>query len=199
MNSHYFKNDQNLSNKTYNIKFYYKEYLLSLTSSAGVFSKDHLDYGTNSLLKNLVLSPNCKTILDVGCGIGVIGISLAITNPHLYLEMIDVNERAIELANHNIHKYNLSNIKAYVSNLYENVTLTFDCIITNPPVRAGKQVIHKIIEGGYSYLNINGEFWAVINKKHGAPSFEKKMQEVFGNVEIIEKDKGYWVLKSIKK
>ena len=180
MNSHYFKNDQNLSNKTYNITFYYKEYLLSLTSSAGVFSKDHLDYGTNTLLKNLVLSPNCKTILDVGCGIGVIGISLAITNPHLYLEMIDVNERAIELANHNIHKYNLSNIKAYVSNLYENVTLTFDCIITNPPVRAGKQVIHKIIEGGYSYLNINGEFGRSLIKNMGLHHLKRRCKKYSG-------------------
>lgn len=199
MGSHYFKTDRSLSNKTYNITFYYKDHLISLTSGTGVFSKNRLDYGTHVLLKSFVLPPSAKTVLDVGCGIGVIGISLAIANPSLLLEMVDVNEKAIELARENIGYHKLQNIKAYVSDLYENVTNKFDCIVSNPPIRAGKKVVHRIVDEGIKYLNTNGELWVVIQKKQGAPSMEKKMLDTFGNVEVVNKDKGYWILKSIKK
>ena len=74
----------------------------------------------------------------------------------------------------------------------------YDVIISNPPIRAGKKVVFEILEKAYDHLNVNGELWIVIQKKQGAPSAKKKMEEVFGNCEVVTKDKGYYILKSMK-
>ncbi|MCD7840783.1 MAG: methyltransferase, partial [Erysipelotrichaceae bacterium] len=89
-------------------------------------------------------------------------------------------------------------IIAYQSNIYENVKDRFDAIVSNPPIRAGKKIVFQILEDAYNYLEDNGELWIVIQKKQGAPSAQKKMLEIFGNCEIIKRDKGYYILKSIK-
>ena len=81
---------------------------------------------------------------------------------------------------------------------YENVVGTFDVIVSNPPIRAGKKVVFEILEKAFDFLNENGELIVVIQKKQGAPSAQKKMNEVFGNCEIIKRDKGYFILKSIR-
>ena len=86
----------------------------------------------------------------------------------------------------------------FQSNIYENVSEKFDYIISNPPIRAGKKVVHEIIEGAFDHLNQGGSLTIVIQKKQGAPSAKAKMEDVFGNSEIIRKDKGYYILRSEK-
>ena len=163
-----------------------------------MFSKERVDYGSRVLLDAMDIKENQKTLLDVGCGYGTLGISLKKEYPWLSVEMVDVNERALKLANKSILKNGVDHIKAYESYIYENVKNSFDVIVTNPPIRAGKTVVFEILEKAYDHLNDQGEIFVVIQKKQGAPSAKTKLEEVFGNCEIIKKDKGYYILKSVK-
>ncbi|MFW7393608.1 methyltransferase, partial [Vagococcus fluvialis] len=74
----------------------------------------------------------------------------------------------------------------------------FAAVISNPPIRAGKKVVHEIISGSYDKLVKGGTLTIVIQKKQGAPSAQKKMEEVFGNAEIVAKEKGYFIIVSEK-
>ena len=196
--SHYYTNDSNLKSDKHYVTYTYKGNVLKYSSDNGVFSKDRVDFGTNVLLNALPDIENGKRVIDVGCGYGVIGIAIAKSNPTLDVLMVDVNERAIDLVKENIHINKCDNAKVLLSSLFKNVEGTFDYIISNPPIRAGKDIVHGVIIDGYNYLNTGGKVFVVIQKKQGAPSLEKKMQEIFGNVETIDKKNGYFVFSSIK-
>ena len=137
-----------------------------------------------------------KTLLDLGCGYGPLGISLAKVQG-VKPTMVDINNRAIDLAKQNAQKNGVE-ADIFQSNIYEKVNGTFDYIISNPPIRAGKQVVHTIISESINYLKVDGNLTIVIQKKQGAPSAKAKMEEVFGNVEILKRDKGYYILRSEK-
>lgn len=196
--AHYYTNNLDLKSKETLVHFQYKDHELVFVSDYGVFSKDKVDYGTRVLLNAINIQESQKSLLDVGCGYGAIGVSLKKEYPWLNVEMIDVNERAVCLANASIQKNMLQNIVAYKSFVYENVTGCFDIIVSNPPIRAGKKIVFEILEGSFDHLNLGGELVIVIQKKQGAPSAKKKMEEVFGNCEIVKRDKGYFILKSVK-
>ena len=106
--------------------------------------------------------------------------------------MADINKRAIHLCKMNIE---LNNVDASVleSNIYENITNKYDLIITNPPIRAGKETLLNFIYGGIERLNKNGELWFVINKDQGAKSLKKELEKKY-NCELIDKSKGFWVI-----
>lgn len=164
-------------------------------TDAGVFSKKMIDYGSQALLSVLNFSAG-QSLLDLGCGYGPLGISLAKVQ-NLNVTMVDINLRALELARKNA-KRNGVEVDTYQSNIYDQVKGQFDQIISNPPIRAGKQVVHDILEGAYDHLKPGGSLTTVIQKKQGAPSAKAKMAQVFGNVEVVKKDKGYYILRSIK-
>ncbi|EKF51078.1 Ribosomal RNA small subunit methyltransferase C [Lactococcus garvieae DCC43] len=165
-------------------------------TDAGVFSKNAVDYGSRVLLDNFQ-PESAKTLLDVGCGYGTLGLTLA-KKYGLQATLIDVNSRALDLAKENAQKNNVEVSDIYLSDIYENVKESFDAIISNPPIRAGKEVVHAILSGAYEHLNIEGHLTIVIQKKQGAPSAQKKMEEVFGNCEVVAKNKGYYILRSYK-
>ena len=121
-----------------------------------------------------------------------------ILHTDVFVTMVDVNKRAIGLCNVAIEKNNISNAKVLESNIYENITESYDLIISNPPIRAGKNVVHGIILGAYEHLNKGGSMWCVIQKKQGAESALKALRETYQTVEIITKDKGYYIIKGIK-
>lgn len=196
--SHYFKYDPNLESNKKEITYTFKDTFVKLNSDLGVFSKERVDFGTNTLLNSLSdeMLKDVKNILDVGCGYGIMGICLAKRYLEKTVSMIDVNQRCIDLTNENIKMNKLANAKAYLSDLYSNVNDSFDMIISNPPIRAGKSVVNKVVEEGYNRLVNNGFIIVVIQKKQGAPSLMNKMMEVFGNCDVINKDKGYFILKS---
>ena len=166
---------------------------IELISADGVFSKNNVDYGTMVLLKALFAHhKKIGTLLDIGCGYGVIGISaMLITGAKA--TMHDINQRAIMLAKKNAELNNVTaDIK--VCDGFAAVKKKFDIIVTNPPIRAGKNVYYPWIEKSIDYLNENGELWLVVQKKQGAKSLEKLMESTFGNCEIVKKDKGYHIL-----
>lgn len=196
--AHYYTNNADLKSQETHIPFRYRKHQITFISDFGVFSKERVDYGSRVLLDCIDLSKKQKTLLDVGCGYGTLGISLKKEYQWLYVEMVDVNERAIHLANASIQYNGIQDTKAYLSSIYENVHGTYDVIVSNPPIRAGKKVVFEILEKAFEYLNDDGELIIVIQKKQGAPSAKKKMEEVFHNCEIVKRDKGYFVLKSKK-
>lgn len=195
--SQYFDNDNNIKHNKKIIEFYFNDKKYNLYSDNGVFSKDKFDYGTRLLLDSIDISKLSGNVLDLGCGIGVVGIILGTINKNINIDMIDINERAISLVRDNL---TLNKVKAnvFVSDVYSNVNKKYDYIITNPPIRAGKEVVRKFLLGGYDYLNDNGILYFVMRKDHGVKSMIKELENKY-NVTIINKDKGFFVILLTKK
>ena len=151
------------------------------------------------MLKTLIKRSELQNhFLDVGCGYGTIGLIIKNHYPNAHIDMIDVNERAMALAKRNA-QLNRLDVNIFESNIYEKVTChTYTDIITNPPIRAGKKVIYEIFEKAYDHLAEGGALWVVIRKQHGALSAVNKIKEVFGNCDVVEKDKGFFILKALK-
>ncbi|MDD3999443.1 MAG: methyltransferase [Bacilli bacterium] len=194
--SHYYQNDPSLKSRPVMIDFKYRNQNLKFISDAGVFSKTKIDFGTALLLESLPMLLNQKRILDLGCGYGAIGLSIAKVYRESSLEMIDVNLRALELCKNNAEANLIKNVEIYESNLYDQVANFFDLIISNPPIRAGKAVVHGIIEKAEAYLTSEGEVWVVIQKKQGALSYLKRAGEIFPDTIVINKAKGYYIIRS---
>lgn len=198
--SHYYDKDPEVASQREDFKYRYQQNELKLATDSGVFSKGKIDYGSDLLLRTFLKEhppgPS-KTIIDVGCGYGPIGLMIAKVSPHHKVILLDVNHRALDLAKENSEKNHIDNAVIQESDgLAEIPDDSADMIVTNPPIRAGKSVVHGILEDAYSKLKKDGELYVVIQKKQGMPSAKKKMEAVFGNVETIAKDKGYYILKS---
>jgi 16S rRNA (guanine1207-N2)-methyltransferase len=167
-------------------------------TDAGVFSKKGVDYGSKHLIETMEFHEDAK-VLDVGCGYGPIGLTAALMCPKGHVTMVDINERAIELAVDNAKRNGISNVTILQSDLLEEVKeQKFDVVLTNPPIRAGKDVVHRIFTDAYDCLVKGGSIWVVIQKKQGAPSAMAKLEEIYGEVVEVSKDKGYKILKATK-
>lgn len=167
-------------------------------SDSGVFSKQGIDYGSRVLIEAMQL-PAQASVLDVGCGYGPIGLAAAALVSEGHVTMVDINERAVQLAIENAERNGVKNVTVKQSDLFAEVkNERFDVILTNPPIRAGKETVHTIFELAYEHLNEGGTLWVVIQKKQGAPSASAKIESLFGHVEEVTKDKGYRILKAKK-
>lgn len=173
---------------------------ITFYSSNAVFSKTKIDFGSDVLIKTFLDQEEAKgELLDVGCGYGTFGVTFAKFFPELSVTMVDVNERAMGLARENADNNGVGNrVKVLKSDKLEAVEGMFDYIITNPPIRAGKDVVHEIYEGAAKHLKEGGKLYVVIQKKQGAPSSKAKMEELFGNCEVLNKKAGYFILMSEK-
>ena len=159
----------------------------------GVFSKDKIDFGSRLLLESIPKSDISSKVLDVGCGYGTLGIVInKVLN--VSVDMVDVNLRAIHLANRNIKENHCENIKAFESNTYENITEKYKTIITNPPIRAGKKVVYDILMNAKNHLEENGKLFLVIRKEQGAKSLIIDLKKLY-NVEVIAKKKRFFIIK----
>ncbi len=189
--NHYFTNNDQLKSEVRVIKYYYDSTCFEFLSDHGVFSKNKIDFGSVTLIETYLKNKkNIHNFLDVGCGYGFLSIVLA-RELKITGVGVDINLRALSLARENA-KLNQVSVSFKESNIYDKVEGKFDLIITNPPIRAGKQVVLDILVGAKNHLNQDGELWAVIRKDQGAKSIIKILSEVY-RVEIKEKNKGFYV------
>ena len=166
-----------------------------------VFSKNCVDYGTKVLIDAIVKNSTMYngTVLDVGCGYGALSIVLEKFLKNCTFSLCDVNSTAVELAKQNVLKNNSTRIVNVVeSDLYANIDGTFDHIVSNPPIKTGKAVLLNLINEGYNKLNVGGSMTLVIKKNYGADSTKKLMESLFNNSQILNRDKGYYILYSKK-
>ena len=192
--SHYFTNDYVESNEN-EIKVKIKNTDLTFITDNGVFSKHGLDFGTRSLLENLPIQVLKGDILDFGCGYGPIGIYLK-KNTSANIDMLDVNERALNLARKNAKINNVS-VNIFQSDLYTNVTKKYDYIVTNPPIRVGKKTLYKILFEAEKHLKPDGKLLFVINKNQGAKTTARDLSKIY-EVTTIAKNKGFYIISAKK-
>jgi 16S rRNA (guanine1207-N2)-methyltransferase len=195
--SHYFENDESVKSCIKSIDIYFKDKYFRFASDNGVFSKDGVDVGSKLLVETYVAYGRKGRVLDVGSGIGVIGIMISKFN-NCEVDMLEINKRAVSLCEKNIFDNELDKCRVFESDVYEKADGVYDAVVSNPPIRAGKSVVFEILEKAKEHLVDNGELWVVIRKKQGADSAKKKLMEVYGNCEVVNKDKGFCILKSVK-
>src|SRR3990170_4892174 len=172
---------------------------LRLRTDAGVFSRGKLDRGTELLLEALEVGP-CELILDLGCGYGAIGIVAARLSARGHVILTDVNERAVALARANLRANRVDNAEVRRGDLYAPVQgLAFDHIVCNPPIRAGRAVVDRIIREAPALLHEGGSLWLVVRTKQGADSVRKRMAEAFASADVVRRGSGYKVLRAVKK
>ena len=192
--SHYFTNDD-VKSELFKFDITLLDNSLSFYSDNGVFSKRGLDYGSRLLLETFLSENKKGKTLDVGCGYGVMGIFINKITENA-VDMIDINKRAVHLANMNIKENNLNTIKAFVSDVYSNVEGKYKYIITNPPVRAGKDVVLKMLMDAKDYMDETSELWFVMRKDHGLKSVLKLLEEEY-NIKVLKRSKGFFVIKCV--
>ena len=196
--NHYFKSNENLEHKKAETEYGFGPVRFSFITDAGVFSKGGVDFATDILLRRL---PELSgEVLDLGCGFGCIGIVVAkLYGGNVSVTMSDINARAVELAAKNAE---LNGVRAKVvqSDGFGHIPGSFDAVITNPPIHAGKEVIYKLYAEAREHLKLGGRFFAVIQKKHGALSHRQKLEEIFGaaNTAVLYSKKGVLIFEIIK-
>ena len=197
---HYFTNNPTSESNEHEIKYLLNDKPFKFMVDNGVFSKAHVDIATDFMLKTIINEDIHGNVLDVGCGYGVIGIVLS-KFFEIKCKMLDINERALGLAKKNITLNGCKNIDTIESDGFEAIKddEKFDIIVTNPPIRAGKQVIYAMYEEAYKHLKDDGAFYLVINKKHGAPSTITFLKTMFASCEVLDKKTGFNVIKCSKK
>ena len=195
--SHYFVNDDNVASKPRKVVYSINGVDFSFESDNGVFSKNELDKGSELLIETLLPINLGKSLLDLGCGIGVIGLTLAYFHPGLNVCLTDVNTRSLSLCDANANTLRLSQkVTVLQSDIYTKVEGKFDSIVSNPPIRAGKKVTYEIYRGALEHLNDGGSLYIVIRKQQGALSVKSYLEQLFGNVTVLAREKGYLILKS---
>ena len=201
--NHYFSEKPEIKSEKKRIKYTIQNKKFEFITDNGVFSKSKVDFGTDLMLneflkRNKSLRSEKIKILDIGCGYGVVSVILKSFYPEISITLSDVNERALELSEENLKKYGINDYHIIKSDAFEKITEKFNVILSNPPIRAGKDIIFKIYSEAYEHLNENGKFYCVIQTKHGAKSTQKKLMEIFGNCDTVTIDGGYRIFLSKK-
>ncbi|HOT20959.1 MAG TPA: class I SAM-dependent methyltransferase [Sedimentibacter sp.] len=198
----YFTENPTTEKEIYKFEWNVGKEVFYFYTSNSVFSKKGVDFGS-MLLVETILNENenfSGSILDLGCGYGPLGIIVAKKLRKSFVTMCDVNERALELSRMNAKENKVDDrIKVIASSAFENIKDNYDIIMTNPPIRAGKNVVFSFYEGAYEHLNDGGKLYVVIQKKQGAPSTKAKLESLFGNCETADKKSGYFIFRCIKK
>jgi len=199
VSDHYYSRKPQTESKPRHWNFTLLGHNFRFETDAGVFSKSEVDFGSRVLIDAFEAPDLEGPILDIGCGYGPIGLSIAKANEGRTVHLVDVNTRAIQLAEKNAAANGIQNVRIYESDGLSAVdTANFAAIITNPPIRAGKETIFRFYNESYEKLVSKGELWIVIQKKQGAPSTFSYLEEIFGQVDLVDKARGYWIIKATK-
>ncbi len=169
--------------------------VLRFCTDAGVFSKQHIDPGSELLCKSLPQDLHGR-VLDMGCGWGAMTVMTLAAHPQVQMTMADINERALELAKANVAQNGMQ-AEALLSDGFAAIEGQFDAVITNPPIRAGKVVIYAMFEQAREHLVPGGALYLVIRKQQGAPSALKHLQTIYARADVIERDGGYWIIRCV--
>ena len=196
MTEHYYTSAPTSQHEERHFNHVFAGKVLRFQTDAGVFSKQHIDPGSELLCKALPGDLSGR-VLDMGCGWGAMTILTLAKCPGCEITMADVNERALALAQENVAA-NRMQAKAILSDGFENVEGEFEAVMTNPPIRAGKAVIYKMFEDAKAHLREGGSLYLVIRKQQGAPSALKFLGELYAQAEVIERDGGYWIIECVK-
>ena len=196
MSDHYYTASPESAHRLETCAFEYRGAALRFTTDAGVFSRGEVDYGTRALLNALPNDLSGRG-LDLGCGWGAVGITIGKKGPACRIVMSDVNERALELAEKNAQANDVA-AEVFRSDGLQSVPGVFDFIVTNPPIRAGKETIYRLFSESESRLRSGGRLYLVIRKQQGAQSAIRYLNTVFARVEPIDKSGGFWVIRCEK-
>lgn len=194
---HYYTARPDVAHDIGHISYTFAGKTLQFQTDAGVFSKHRVDYGSDLLIRSV--PPLNGQVLDMGCGYGAIGLSLAAANTQASFTLVDINQRACALAKQNQHRNQIQNAKVLQGDGFHAVQgQHFDTVLINPPIRAGKQVVYQLFNDAHSSLLSGGTLYVVIQKKQGAPSAKKYLTELFGHCDTIQRGAGFWVLAAQK-
>ncbi len=191
MSQQYFAHEPDSKSRPAECDFSYRGQTFHFVTDSGVFSRGEIDFGTRTLLE--ALPPLYGRVLDLGCGFGAVGISTAKCY-QTETVLSDVNTRALSLAKSNAERNHVS-VMTVESDGLSNIEGDFDFILTNPPIRAGKDVIYRLFQESAGRLKPGGALFIVIRKQQGAQSAERYLRTLFLNVEAVDKSGGFWVLK----
>ena len=197
--SHYFQDDPTLASNIKEITYEINGLTMHLLTDNGVFSKNKVDEGSLAFLKVLLPRDLGNNILDLGCGYGTIGLTLAVVKKEARITLADINSRALALCRRNAELNNVSQrVTILQSDIYTKIEGKYDSIVINPPIRAGKSVTYKMYEEAKQYLIDGGSLLIVIRKAQGAESASKYIESIFGNVKLLDRRKGYHILQAVK-
>ena len=197
--SHYFKEDPNLASNIKTINYEVNGVTMQLFTDNGVFSKNKVDEGSLAFLKVLLPLNLGNNILDLGCGYGTLGLTLAVFKKDARVTLADINSRALALCRRNAELNNVSQrVTILQSDIYTKIEGKYDSIVINPPIRAGKSVTYKMYEEAKQYLIDGGSLLIVIRKAQGAESASKFIESIFGNVKLLDRHKGYHIYQAVK-
>ena len=192
--SHYFVYDPELKSHERLINFAVFDKEISLISDSGVFSNKAVDKGSLFFVKTLLSQNLNGKVLDLGCGYGTVGITLKLfLKDKIDITFSDVNPK---LTSRNLRQYDLDG-KCSLSDGYLLLNGTFDFIVFNPPISIGKEKIYKLYKDSKEHLNEKGKLYLVIRKDKGAYSHMEYLKTLFNSVEIIDKEKGYFVIECL--
>ena len=196
---HYFDENPNSESNIREIKFSLYGQNYAYYTDNGVFSKSKVDEGSYIFLKVLLPLHLTGRILDLGCGYGPIGLTIALNEKQARVDLADINSRALALASRSGERLNLTKRVTFLhSDIFEKIEGPYDSIVVNPPIRAGKVVTYRMYSESKQYLIDGGSLYVVIRRKQGAESALKYIETVFDNVSVLHKEKGYWIIKATK-
>ena len=199
MPEHYFTDDPSSPHEVRSLTLRCGDRLLDCRTDAGVFSRDRLDPGTALLLEAIYKAMPADfagRALDLGCGWGAVGLSLACKYPHAELVLCDVNRRALALAEQNLASNGL-HAQCVRSDGLAQVQGHYALIAVNPPIRAGKATVYRLFDESRERLEPGGALFVVIRKQQGAPSALERLRAVFGAAEVVTRGGGYWVIRAV--
>ncbi|HUU55585.1 MAG TPA: methyltransferase [Armatimonadota bacterium] len=188
---HYFSEKPAARGRRQIIEADLRGFTIKLITEAGVFSRERVDRGTRLLINHVAVQP-ADSVLDLGCGYGVVGVVAALLAPEGRVTLVDINHRAVALARRNLTLNTIANAEVLQGDGFAPVAgRAFDLIAFNPPIRAGSHVVHRLIEEASHHLAAGGRLYLVGRTKQGVIRISEKMSEVFGAADEIAKGGGY--------
>jgi 16S rRNA (guanine1207-N2)-methyltransferase len=191
---HYFTADPKVPFKRVPVRTNVWGHWLELTSGSGVFAQGRLDVGTGVLLQDSAPPVAARTVLDLGCGYGVIGLAIAIAVPACTVTAVDVNERAVLLANENAAELEVADRFTAATPDQVDPDATYDEIWSNPPIRIGKEALHELLLTWLPRLSPGGRARLVVGKNLGADSLAGWLTEQGYPTSKVSSAKGFRVL-----